>query len=76
MTTELMPRDVALRVHPCVTGRTLADISLHVDEARIHLRNGYGRVPVRPSREPNPLFLTARGLRTLKTRRREEKAPK
>ena len=55
-TNELMPADVASRVTPYVTGKTLGDISLHVDDARIHLRNGYWRVPVRPSREPNPLF--------------------
>lgn len=56
MTDELMPQDVAIRVNPYVTGKSLGDISLHVDDARIHLRNGYRRVPVRPSREPDPLF--------------------
>jgi hypothetical protein len=54
--TELSPREVAERVRPYVNSKFVGDISLSVDEARVHLRNGYWRVPVRPSREPKPLF--------------------
>ena len=61
---------------PYVTRKSVGDISLSVDDARIALRNGYWRVPVRPSREPNPLSLTTRRLRTLKTRYKKKKALK
>ena len=54
--TELTATDVANRVRPYVTKKTIGDITLSVDEARIHLRNGYWRIPIRPSREPNPHF--------------------
>jgi hypothetical protein len=36
--------------------KTIGDISLSMDDSRIHLRNGYWRIPIRPSREPSPLF--------------------
>ncbi len=52
----LSPHDVAIRVRPYVTGRHVGDIALRIDDARIHLRNGYWNIPVRPSRWPNPLF--------------------
>ena len=52
----LSPNEVALRVRPYVVGRHLGDIALSLDAARIHLRNGYWNIPVRPSRWPNPLF--------------------
>lgn len=52
----LSPAEVALRVRPYVTGRRIGDITLGVDDARIHLRNGYWNIPIRPSRWPNPLF--------------------
>lgn len=56
MITELMPQDIAMRVSPYILGKRLGDITLHIDNVQIHLRNGYWRVPVRPSREPDPLF--------------------
>lgn len=52
----LSSHDVALRVRPYVTEKHIGDIALHVDDARIHLRNGYWNIPIRPSRWPNPLF--------------------
>ncbi len=52
----LSSEDVALRVRPYVMDRHIGDIALSVDDARIHLRNGYWNIPVRPSRWPNPLF--------------------
>lgn len=52
----LSPNEVALRVRPYVVGRHLGDIALTLDEVRIHLRNGYWNIPVRPSHWPNPLF--------------------
>jgi len=52
----LSPEEVAVRVRPYVNGKHIGDIDLLIDDARIHLRNGYWNVPVRPSRWPNPLF--------------------
>lgn len=52
----LSAQDVALRVRPYVTQRHVGDIALRIDDARIHLRNGYWNIPIRPSRWPNPLF--------------------
>lgn len=52
----LSVQEVALRVRPYVTRRHIGDIALRVDDGRIHLRNGYWNIPVRPSRWPNPLF--------------------
>jgi len=52
----LFPQEVARRVRPYVTGRQIGDIALWVDDARIHLRNGYWNIPIRPSRWPDPLF--------------------
>ena len=58
MTTSetLSPLEVALRVRPYIIGKHIGDIALRIDGARIHLRNGYWNIPVRPSRWPNPLF--------------------
>ena len=55
-TTELTATDVANRVRPYVANKTIGDITLSLDDERILLRNGYWRIPIRPSREPNPLF--------------------
>ncbi len=52
----LCPSDVALRVRPYVMGKHIGDIALRIDDARVHLHNGYWNIPVRPSRWPNPLF--------------------
>ena len=52
----LSPQEVAVRVRPYVIERHIGDIALQVDDARIHLRNGYWNIPIRPSRWPNPLF--------------------
>jgi hypothetical protein len=52
----LTPQEVAVRVRPYITNRHIGDIALQVDAARIHLRNGYWNIPIRPSRWPNPLF--------------------
>ena len=55
-TNILSPHDVALRVRPYITGRHIGDIALRLDDDRIHLRNGYWNIPVRPSRWPDTLF--------------------
>jgi hypothetical protein len=55
-TTELTATDVASQVRPYVAKKTIGDITLSMDEARIHLRNGYWCIPISPSREPSPLF--------------------
>ncbi len=55
-TTELTAMDVAERVRPYVAKKTIGDITLWLDEARIRLQNDYWRIPIRPSREPEPLF--------------------
>ena len=52
----LTPQEVAVRVRPYITTRCIGDIALEVDDARIHLRNGYWNIPIRPSRWPDPLF--------------------
>ena len=52
----LSPQEVALRVQPYVIGKHIGDIALRIEDARIHLRNGYWNIPVPPSRWPNPLF--------------------
>jgi len=54
-TTEMTATDVANRVRPYVAQKTIGDITLSVDEARIKLRNDYWRIPIRPSREPEKL---------------------
>ena len=56
MNKTLTPQEVAVRVRPYITIRHIGDIALEVDAARIHLRNGYWNIPIRPSRWPNPLF--------------------
>jgi hypothetical protein len=43
-------------VRSYLTGKNVGDIALRMEYARIHLRNGYWNIPVRPSRWPNPLF--------------------
>ena len=55
-TTELTPVEVAAIVRPYVAKMTVGDITLWLDEARIRLQNEYWRIPIRPSREPQPLF--------------------
>ncbi len=52
----LSPQEVAMRVRPYIIDKHIGDIALRIDDARIHLRNGYWNIPVRPSRWPNPLF--------------------
>ena len=52
----LSPQEVAVRVRPYITTRHIGDIALQIDDARIHLRNGYWNIPIRPSRWPDPLF--------------------
>lgn len=52
----LSPHEVAVRVRPYVAARHIGDIALRIDDARIHLRNGYWNIPVHPSRWPYPLF--------------------
>ena len=57
MISETMtPQEVADRVRPYVANKKAGTISLSMDEAHIHLRNGYWRIPVRPAVEPKPLF--------------------
>jgi hypothetical protein len=52
----LTPKDVADKVRPYLIGRHIGDISLTLDENRIHLRNDYWRIPIRPSRWPEKMF--------------------
>ena len=52
----LTPQEVANRVRSYVANKKVGAVSLSIDEARIRLQHGYWRVPVRPSREPEPLF--------------------
>ena len=52
----LTPQEVADRVRPYIANKKIGTISLSMDEARIHLRNGYWYIPIRPSVEPEPLF--------------------
>lgn len=56
LVNELSPTEVAARIRPYVLSKRVGDIALSLDDAHISLRNGYWRVPVRPSHEPNPLF--------------------
>ena len=49
-------QEVAIRVRPYIIDKHIGDIALRIDDARIHLRNGYWNIPVRPSRWSNPLF--------------------
>ena len=51
----LTAEQVADRVRPYVAGRTVGDVTLTLDEARIHLRNDYWRIPIRPSHFPERL---------------------
>jgi hypothetical protein len=55
-TTELTPEQVAARVRPYVLAHSVGNITLDIDATRIHLRNGYWRIPIRPSQWPDPLF--------------------
>jgi hypothetical protein len=55
-TTELTASDVANKVRPYIANKTIGDVTLSLDDERILLRNGYWRIPIRPSREPDPLF--------------------
>ena len=43
-------------MRPYISKRHIGDIALQIDDARIHLRNGYWNIPIRPSRWPDPLF--------------------
>ncbi len=55
-TIELTAMDVANRLRPYVANKTVGDITLWLNEAAIRLQNGYWIIPIRPSREPEPLF--------------------
>ncbi len=56
ITENLAVREIATLVRPYIQDKQIEDITLHVDEKRIVLQNGYWRIPIRPSREPRPLF--------------------
>ena len=53
---SISAEEVALRVRPYITTRHIGTIALQMDDARIHLRNGYWNILIRPSRWPDPLF--------------------
>ena len=53
---QLTAQQVADKVRPYFINRSVGDISLQLDEVRITQRNGYWRIPVRPSYWPEPLF--------------------
>ena len=53
---EPTPHEVAAHIRPYVTGRQIGDITLQVDDARVHLRSGYWNIPICPSQWPDPLF--------------------
>lgn len=55
-TETITAEEVAVCVRPYITMRYIGDIALEIDAARIHLRNGYWNIPIRPSRWPDPLF--------------------
>ncbi len=55
-TAELTPSEVADKVRGYVAKTTVGDITLWLDETRIKLQHEIWRIPIRPSREPNPLF--------------------
>jgi len=55
-TKELTSTEIAACVCPYVAAKTTGDIALSVEADHIQLRNGYWRIPIRPSREPEPLF--------------------
>jgi len=74
--SALSPEEVALRVRPYFTGRHIGDIDLRVDDARIHLRNGYWNIPIRPSRWPNPLFPYYEALAEIEEEIQEKEALK
>ena len=54
--TELTATDVANLARPYVAKKTIGDITLWIDEKSIRLQNGYWRIPICPSREPDPLM--------------------
>jgi hypothetical protein len=73
---ELTPTEVARRLRPYVAKKTVGDITLLLDESRIQLQNGYWRVPIRPSREPNPLFPYYEALADLEDEMQEKEGLK
>lgn len=77
MSSETLTSEtVAARVRPYVAGKSVGNVALFVDDARIHLRNGYWRIPVRPSREPNPLFAYYEALADLEEEVQEKEGLK
>ncbi len=52
-TSELTAGAAAQRVRECLQNYSLPGVTLCVHEEDVHLRNGYWRVPVRPSIQPS-----------------------
>ena len=52
----MTPQEVVERVRPYVARKKVGTIALSINEAGIHLRNGYWRIPICPAVEPEPLF--------------------
>jgi hypothetical protein len=73
-TTELTATDVANRVRPYVTRKSIGDIRLSLDDARIQLRNGYWRIL--SARRESPILYSpiTRRLRIWRTRCRRTRA--
>ena len=77
MTAEpLSPHEVALRVRPYVTGKHVGDIALRMDDACIHLRNGYWNVRFAPCAGRTPCFPIMRHWPRLRTKCRNGKVSK
>ena len=75
-TIELTPKDVASRVRPYVAKKTVGDVTLWLDKAHIRLQNDYWRIPIRPSREPHPLFPYFEALADLEEEMQEKEGIK
>ncbi len=74
--TELTAAEVANRVRPYVAKTSVGDITLWLNEAGIRLQNDYWRIPIRPSREPEPLFPYYEALADLEEEMQEKEGLK
>ena len=75
-TIDLTPLEVATRVRPYVAKKTIGEITLWLDEARIRLQNDYWRIPIRPSRDPDSLCSYVEALADLEEEMQEKEGIK